>query len=117
MLTTGFEALLEFAQASSTVLRNAALPEESVDPQPVGSLGRRGDKQRKAAPAILLKRSNWREQFRARRIQMHVVAHSPQVATFTSDEQGFVAPGENVAAQFVAAVEARRVGAEKPFHA
>jgi len=49
---------------------------------------------------------------------MHIVAHCPQIpAAAALHHQRLVTTAEQVAEQFVPAIEATRVGAEKPFHA
>src|SRR6185436_12347878 len=115
-MAASLQAMLKCLNTRCGISIDAALPEEPIDAQPTRTLRRLEQKQCETAPAIAPKRSFGREEFCAHGVEMHVIAHRPQIATFPADEQGLVAPGKNVTAKFVATIEARGVSAEEPLH-
>ena len=71
-----------------------------------------------AAPAVGGQGLVRREKASPNGVQMHVVAGGAEVvAAALVDDEGFVAAGEEVAEEFVAAVEAPGISAQKPLHA
>src|ERR1041385_3899003 len=58
------------------------------------------------------------QQIRANRIEVHIITNGLEISVAAAiDDQRLVAATEEMAKELVAAVEARRVSSQKPFHA
>lgn len=113
-----FHALAKFIAPRRAVFGNARLTQDAIDPQPIWTHGGRAEISWIAAPRIVAELVSGFEEIGARGIEMNVIANGAQVAVAAAvDNEGFIAAAEQVAKVLVAVVEARGVGAEKPFHA
>jgi hypothetical protein len=108
---------LQLPPPRRAVLGNVILPQQPLHPQPRPPLPRTLQVFRPTAPPILPQRLLRLQQLRPRRIQMHVIAHRPQIpAAAAIHHQRLVATAEQMSEQLVPPVEPARVRAQKPLH-
>ena len=106
-----FKLPLEFAPPRRAVLGQPHLAEQPLHPQPRPAPRRRFEVFRVTAPGVVLQRLLRPQQFRPRRIQVHILAHRAEVARRCRiHHQRLVAPAEQMTEQLVPPVEPRRVG-------
>jgi hypothetical protein len=115
--TAQFHAFGEFLAARRTVFGYAGFAEDAINSQPNRACGAGFEVRRIAAPGIIAEVMAALEQVGARGIEMDVIANGAQVTGSAAvNDERLVTTAEEVAEVSVAAIEARGVRAQEPFH-
>lgn len=108
----------ELAASGGAVTRDAVLAEQGFRAQPEGAFGGFLQIVAEAAPGVGSEGLLRAEHFGAHWIQVDIIANGFEVAVAAAiHDEGFVTSAEEVAKEFMAAVEAAGVGGKEPFHA